>query len=46
MMNNKINLSVRQLLNILETPGAAQTPILVLVDGYQKEIIHLTKLFK
>ncbi|XP_047474192.1 protein O-linked-mannose beta-1,2-N-acetylglucosaminyltransferase 1-like [Penaeus chinensis] len=36
----------RQLLNILETPGAAQTPILVLVDGYQREIIHLTKLFK
>ncbi|XP_063603783.1 protein O-linked-mannose beta-1,2-N-acetylglucosaminyltransferase 1-like [Penaeus indicus] len=36
----------RQLLNLLETPGAAQTPILVLVDGYQREIIHLTKLFK
>ncbi|XP_042871592.1 protein O-linked-mannose beta-1,2-N-acetylglucosaminyltransferase 1-like [Penaeus japonicus] len=36
----------RQLLNLLETPGASQTPILVLVDGYQQEIVHLTKLFK
>ncbi|XP_027235709.2 protein O-linked-mannose beta-1,2-N-acetylglucosaminyltransferase 1 [Penaeus vannamei] len=35
----------RQLLNVLETPGAAQTPILVLVDGFQREIISLTKLF-
>lgn len=35
----------RQLLNLLETPGAAQTPILVLIDGPQKEIIRLAKLF-
>ncbi|XP_042871588.1 protein O-linked-mannose beta-1,2-N-acetylglucosaminyltransferase 1-like [Penaeus japonicus] len=35
----------RQLLNLLETPGAAETPILVLIDGPQKEIRRLARLF-
>ncbi|XP_068225437.1 protein O-linked-mannose beta-1,2-N-acetylglucosaminyltransferase 1-like [Palaemon carinicauda] len=35
----------RQLLNLLETPGSAQTPIVVLVDGLQNEIVHLARLF-
>ncbi|XP_071532942.1 protein O-linked-mannose beta-1,2-N-acetylglucosaminyltransferase 1-like isoform X2 [Panulirus ornatus] len=35
----------RQLLNLLETPGAAQTPILVFIDGPQTEIEQLAQLF-
>ncbi|XP_045131963.1 LOW QUALITY PROTEIN: protein O-linked-mannose beta-1,2-N-acetylglucosaminyltransferase 1-like [Portunus trituberculatus] len=35
----------RQLLNLLETPGAAQTPILVMVDGPREETVRLTELF-
>ncbi|KAG7157906.1 O-linked-mannose beta-1-2-N-acetylglucosaminyltransferase 1-like 29 [Homarus americanus] len=35
----------RQLLNLLETPGAAQTPILVMVDGANTEILRLVRLF-
>nr|XP_045608556.1 protein O-linked-mannose beta-1,2-N-acetylglucosaminyltransferase 1-like [Procambarus clarkii] len=35
----------RQLVNLLGTPGAAQTPILVLVDGPNTEIIRLARLF-
>ncbi|XP_042862776.1 protein O-linked-mannose beta-1,2-N-acetylglucosaminyltransferase 1-like [Penaeus japonicus] len=35
----------RQLLNLLETPGAAETPILVLIDGPQKETRRLARLF-
>nr|XP_053633050.1 protein O-linked-mannose beta-1,2-N-acetylglucosaminyltransferase 1-like [Cherax quadricarinatus] len=36
----------RQLLNLLETPGASQTPILVMVDGYHEEVIQLARLFR
>ncbi|XP_050718967.1 protein O-linked-mannose beta-1,2-N-acetylglucosaminyltransferase 1-like [Eriocheir sinensis] len=35
----------RQLLNLLETPGAAQTPILVMVDGAREEVMGLARLF-
>ncbi|XP_064105013.1 protein O-linked-mannose beta-1,2-N-acetylglucosaminyltransferase 1-like [Macrobrachium nipponense] len=35
----------RQLLNLLETPGAAQTPIVVFIDGPHNEIVHLSRLF-
>ncbi|KAK4314646.1 hypothetical protein Pmani_014075 [Petrolisthes manimaculis] len=38
-------LLVRQLVNLLQTPGAAQTPIVVMVDTPNMEIIHLAKLF-
>ena len=38
-------LTTRQLLNLLETPGAAQTPILVMVDGAREEIVRLAELF-
>ncbi|XP_045606907.2 protein O-linked-mannose beta-1,2-N-acetylglucosaminyltransferase 1 [Procambarus clarkii] len=35
----------RQLVNLLETPGAAQTPILVMVDGPNTEILRLARIF-
>ncbi|CAL4064718.1 unnamed protein product, partial [Meganyctiphanes norvegica] len=36
----------RQLVNLLQTPGGSQTPILILVDGPNTEIIQLVRLFR
>uniref|UniRef100_A0A6A7FYK8 Protein O-linked-mannose beta-1,2-N-acetylglucosaminyltransferase 1-like n=2 Tax=Hirondellea gigas TaxID=1518452 RepID=A0A6A7FYK8_9CRUS len=36
----------RQMINLLTTAGAAQTPVLVLIDGYNRETAELARLFR